>query len=41
MSKTLTSVNLSYVRRETPVMGDPSFAVFMHIPLLDGRGMIL
>ena len=21
-------------------MGDPSFAVFMHGPLLDGRGMI-
>jgi hypothetical protein len=28
------------VRRETPVMGDSSFAVFMHGPLLDERVMI-
>ena len=27
-------------RRETPLMGDPSFFVFMHGPLLDGRVMI-
>ena len=30
----------SRYRRETPVMGDPSFAVFMHGPQLDGRVMI-